>query len=60
MLTIAPKTLDAWMQAIHDADIPVLAQTALAIEAMHEHEDDIAQVACLRRPAPTRAGGNRH
>jgi HD-like signal output (HDOD) protein len=42
MLTIAPKTLDAWMQAIHDADIPVLAQTALAIEAMHEHEDDIA------------------
>ena len=42
MLTVAPKTLEAWIEAIQDADIPVLAQTAIAIEAMHEREDDIA------------------
>jgi HD-like signal output (HDOD) protein len=42
MLSFAPRSLEAWIAAIHDADIPVLAQTAIAIEAMHENEDDIA------------------
>jgi len=43
MITRAPAGLGGWIQAIRDADIPVLARTATAIDAMREDEDDIAQ-----------------
>ncbi len=42
MLTRAPAGLGGWIQAIGDADIPVLARTAQAIDAMREDEDDVA------------------
>jgi HD-like signal output (HDOD) protein len=42
MLTRAPAGLSGWIQAISAAEIPVLARTAAAIDAMREDEDDIA------------------
>jgi HD-like signal output (HDOD) protein len=42
MLTRAPASLSGWIQAISAAEIPVLARTAAAIDAMREDEDDIA------------------
>ncbi len=42
MLTRAPAGLGGWIQAIGDAEIPVLARTAQAIDAMREDEDDVA------------------
>jgi len=42
MLTRAPAGLSGWIHAISAAEIPVLAQTAAAIDAMREDEDDIA------------------
>lgn len=42
MLTRAPAGLSGWIQAIGNAEIPVLARTAAAIDAMREDEDDIA------------------
>jgi len=42
MITHAPSGLAGWIQAIRDADIPVLARTAAAVDAMREDEDDIA------------------
>lgn len=42
MLTRAPAGLSGWIQTIGSAEIPVLARTAAAIDAMREDEDDIA------------------
>ncbi len=42
MLTRAPASLGGWIQAIGPAEIPVLGRTAAAIDAMREHEDDVA------------------
>jgi HD-like signal output (HDOD) protein len=42
MLTRAPAGLTGWIQAIRDAEIPVLARTAAAIDALREDEDEVA------------------
>nr|HMS80956.1 HDOD domain-containing protein [Burkholderiaceae bacterium] len=42
MLSRAPAGLGGWIQAIGDAEIPVLARTAQAIDALREDEDDVA------------------
>ena len=42
MLTRAPASLGGWIQAIGPAEIPVLARTAEAIDALREREDDVA------------------
>jgi HD-like signal output (HDOD) protein len=42
MLTRAPACLGGWIQAIGNAEIPVLRRTADAIDAMRAHEDDVA------------------
>ncbi len=52
MSTITPTTeftrltqpladLSAWVACFRDADIPIMADTADALEAMREHEDDV-------------------
>jgi HD-like signal output (HDOD) protein len=42
MLTRAPSSLCGWIQAIGSAEIPVLGRTAAAVDALREHEDDVA------------------
>jgi HD-like signal output (HDOD) protein len=42
MLTCAPATLEGWIDAIRDAEIPVLARTVAALDALHADEDDVA------------------
>ena len=42
MLTHAPAGLGGWIQAIAPAEIPVLARTVAALEAMRANEDDVA------------------
>lgn len=40
-LTTPPPTLDAWVEALARAEIPVLAETAEALEHMRATEDDV-------------------
>ena len=40
-LTSAPKDLAAWVVRLRDAEIPVRAETAEALEVMREHEDNV-------------------
>lgn len=42
MLSCAPPNLDGWIDAIRDAEIPVLARTAAAIDALRADEDEVA------------------
>ena len=41
LLTRPLRDLDAWTEHFRRADVPVLAQTAEAVEAMRENEDDV-------------------
>jgi HD-like signal output (HDOD) protein len=40
-LTQPLADMNAWVACFHDAEIPVMAETAEALEAMREHEDDV-------------------
>jgi len=42
MLTRAPATLAGWIDAIRDAEIPVLARTVAALDALRAKEDEVA------------------
>jgi len=42
MLTCAPATLDGWTDAIRDAEIPVLARSVAALDALRADEDEVA------------------
>jgi HD-like signal output (HDOD) protein len=42
MLTRAPANLGEWIQAISDAEIPILARTAGGLASLREEEDDVA------------------
>jgi HD-like signal output (HDOD) protein len=40
-LQVPPPSLDAWVEALVHAEIPVLAETAEALEQMRANEDDV-------------------
>jgi HD-like signal output (HDOD) protein len=42
MLTRAPAHLGGWIQAIGDAEIPILARTAASLATLRRDEDDVA------------------